>query len=89
MQILLIADGIKENKELFLLPPNTTLELSFDRVTILSLRLKVYKTLLIALILVTIIFLFLGNIRALVVPLVALPVSLISTFLAIYISDFQ
>ena len=41
-------------------------------------------------ILVTIIiYLFLGNVRALVVPLVALPVSLISTFLSIYFFDFS
>ena len=51
---------------------------------------EVYKTLIIALILVTIIiYLFLGNLRALVVPLIALPVSLISTFLSIYIFDFS
>ena len=50
----------------------------------------VYKSLFIALILVTIIiYLFLGNIRALVVPLIALPVSLISTFLSIYFFDFS
>ena len=36
-----------------------------------------------------IIYLFLGNIRALVVPLIALPVSLISTFLSIYFFDFS
>ena len=36
-----------------------------------------------------IIYLFLGNLRALVVPLIALPVSLISTFLSIYIFDFS
>ena len=43
-----------------------------------------YKTFFISLILVTIIiYLFLGNIRALIVPLIALPVSLISTFLSI------
>ena len=49
-----------------------------------------YKTLIIALILVTIIiYLFLGNIRALVVPLIALPVSLISTFLSIYVFGFS
>ena len=42
------------------------------------------------LILVTIIiYLFLGNLRALIVPLIALPVSLISTFLSIYIFDFS
>ena len=51
---------------------------------------EVYKTLFIALILVTIIiYLFLGNIRALVVPIIALPVSLISTFLSIYIFGFS
>merc|ERR1711991_604183 len=51
---------------------------------------EVYKTLVIALILVTlIIYLFLGNIRALIVPIIALPVSLISTFLSIYIFDFS
>jgi HAE1 family hydrophobic/amphiphilic exporter-1/multidrug efflux pump len=72
-------------------PGNTTLEVSFDRSNYIKAAIKeVYKTLFIALILVTIIiYLFLGNIRALVVPLVALPVSLISTFLAIYIFDFS
>ncbi len=88
-----VADGIKKKiKELKpSLPPNTTLEVSFDRSNYIKAAIKeVYKTLFIALILVTIIiYLFLGNIRALVVPLVALPVSLISTFLAIYIFDFS
>ena len=87
-----VADGIKKIKELKpSLPPNTTLEVSFDRSNYIKAAIKeVYKTLFIALILVTIIiYLFLGNIRALVVPLVALPVSLISTFLAIYVFDFS
>ena len=87
-----VADGIKKIKELKpSLPPNTTLEVSFDRSNYIKAAInEVYKTLFIALILVTIIiYLFLGNIRALVVPLVALPVSLISTFLAIYIFDFS
>ena len=88
-----VADGIKKKiKELKpSLPPNTTLEVSFDRSNYIKAAIKeVYKTLFIALILVTIIiYLFLGNIRALVVPLVALPVSLISTFLSIYIFDFS
>ena len=72
------------------LPPNTKLEVSFDRSTYISQAIwEVYKTLFIALVLVTIIiYLFLGSIRSLIVPLVALPVSLISTFLAIYIFDF-
>ena len=69
------------------MPPDTSLEVSFDRSNYIKSAInEVYKTLFVALILVTlIIYLFLGNIRALIVPLVALPVSLISTFLAIYI----
>ena len=67
------------------LPQGTTLEVSFDRSNYIKAAIKeVYKTLMIALILVTIIiYLFLGNIRALIVPLIALPVSLISTFINI------
>ena len=88
-----VANGIKKKiKELKpSLPPGTTLEVSFDRSNYIKSAIKeVYKTLIIALILVTIIiYLFLGNLRALVVPLIALPVSLISTFLSIYIFDFS
>ena len=88
-----VADGVKKKiKEIKKsLPPNTTLEVSFDRSNyIKSAIYEVYKTLFIALILVTvIIYLFLGNTRALIIPTVALPVSLISTFLAIYIFDFS
>ena len=84
-----IKNKIKEVKQA--LPEGTTLEVSFDRSRyIQSAIFEVYKTLFIALILVTvIIYLFLGNLRALVVPAIALPVSLISTFLAIYIFDFS
>ena len=73
------------------IPDGSTLEVSFDRSNYVSNAIKeVYKTLFVALILVTlIIYLFLGNIRALIVPIVALPVSLISTFLAIYFFDFS
>ncbi len=88
-----VANGIKNKiKEIeSTLPPGTTLEVSFDRSNYIKSAIKeVYKTLVIALILVTIIiYLFLGNIRALIVPLIALPVSLISTFLSIYIFDFS
>ena len=88
-----VANGIKKKiKEIKpSLPPGTTLEVSFDRSNYIKSAIKeVYKTLVIALILVTIIiYLFLGNIRALIVPIIALPVSLISTFLAIYIFDFS
>ena len=88
-----VAKGVKRKiKELKPnLPPGTTLEVSFDRSNYIKVAInEVYKTLIIALILVTIIiYLFLGNIRALIVPIIALPVSLISTFLAIYIFDFS
>jgi len=88
-----VASGIKKKiKEIKpTLPPGTTLEVSFDRSNYIKAAInEVYKTLIIALILVTIIiYLFLGNLRALIVPIIALPVSLISTFLAIYIFDFS
>ena len=88
-----VANGIKKKiKEIVpSLPPGTTLEVSFDRSNYIRAAInEVYKTLIIALILVTIIiYLFLGNIRALIVPLVALPVSLISTFLSIYLFNFS
>ena len=88
-----VAEGIKKKiKEIqSSLPPETTLEVSFDRSNYIKAAInEVYKTLIIALILVTIIiYLFLGNIRALIVPIIALPVSLISTFLSIYIFDFS
>ena len=73
------------------LPDGTKLEVSFDRSNYISSAIKeVYKTLFVALILVSfIIYSFLGNFRSLIVPLVALPVSLISTFLAIYFFDFS
>jgi hydrophobe/amphiphile efflux-1 (HAE1) family protein len=84
-----IKNKIKEIKQT--LPEGTSLEVSFDRSRYIKAAIsEVYKTLFVALILVTIIiYLFLGNIRALIVPVVALPVSLISTFLAIYIFDFS
>ena len=47
---------------------------------------EVYKTLMIAFVLVVlIIYLFLGNLKAVIVPAIALPVSLIASFLGIYI----
>ncbi len=88
-----VSNGIKEKitEIRSSLPPGTSLEVSFDRSNYIKAAIKeVYKTLFIALILVTIIiYLFLGNLRALIVPLIALPVSLISTFLSIYIFDFS
>jgi multidrug efflux pump len=50
---------------------------------------EVYKTLSIAIALVvTVIFLFLGSVRAMIVPAVAVPVSLVATFLVLLILGF-
>ena len=88
-----VANGVKKKlKEIKpTLPPDTSLEVSFDRSNYIKSAInEVYKTLIFALILVTIIiYLFLGNLRALIVPIIALPVSLISTFLSIYFFNFS
>ncbi len=69
------------------LPEGLNLEVSFNRATYVGSAInEVYKTLFIAFILVVvIIYLFLGNLKAVIVPAVALPVSLIATFLGIYL----
>ncbi len=69
------------------LPDDLSLEVSFNRATYVGTAIQeVYKTLIIAFILVvTIIYLFLGNLKAVIVPAVALPVSLIASFLGIYL----
>ncbi len=69
------------------LPEGLNLEIAFNRATYIGSAInEVYKTLIIAFILVVIIiYLFLGNLKAVIVPAVALPVSLIATFLGIYL----
>ena len=76
-----IKKKIKEVKNN--LPDGLNLEIAFNRATYIGEAIKeVYKTLIIAFILVVvIIYFFLGNIKAVIVPAVALPVSLIATFL--------
>jgi HAE1 family hydrophobic/amphiphilic exporter-1/multidrug efflux pump len=73
------------------LPEGLKLEVSFNRATYVNAAInEVYKTLAIAFILVVIIiYLFLGNIKAVIVPAVALPVSLIASFLGIYLFDLS
>ncbi len=73
------------------LPEGLKLEIAFSRATYIKAAInEVYKTLIIAFILVVgIIYLFLGNLRAVIVPAVALPVSLIATFLGIYLFDLS
>ena len=72
------------------LPSGSTLEVAFDRSTYIEEAInEVYRTIIIAVILVIIIiYLFLGNLTAVIIPSVAIPVCLISTFLAIYLAGF-
>ncbi|MBD1148976.1 efflux RND transporter permease subunit, partial [Pelagibacterales bacterium SAG-MED30] len=80
-----IKKKIKEVKKT--LPDGLDLEIAFNRATYVGAAInEVYKTLVIAFILVVlIIYLFLGNLKAVIVPAIALPVSLIASFLGIYI----
>ena len=73
------------------MPDGLKLEVSFNRATYVKAAIEeVYKTLAIAFVLVVIIiYLFLGNIKAVIVPAVALPVSLIASFLGIYLFDLS
>ena len=73
------------------LPDGLDLRVSFDRATYVKAAIdEVYKTLIIAFILVVIIiYLFLGNLKAVIVPAIALPVSLIASFLGLYIFDLS
>jgi hydrophobe/amphiphile efflux-1 (HAE1) family protein len=69
------------------LPKALDLRVAFNRANYVEAAIEeVYKTLLIAFILVVIIiYLFLGNLKAVIVPAIALPVSLIASFLGLYI----
>tara|TARA_Y100001970_G_scaffold222664_1_gene273928 strand:+ start:9620 stop:12742 length:3123 start_codon:yes stop_codon:yes gene_type:complete len=80
-----IKKKIKEVKKT--LPDGLDLEIAFNRATYVGAAInEVYKTLMIAFVLVVlIIYLFLGNLKAVIVPAIALPVSLIASFLGIYI----
>ena len=73
------------------LPDGLKLGVSFDRATYINAAInEVYKTLVIAFVLVVIIiYLFLGNLKAVIVPAVALPVSLISAALGLWFFDLS
>ena len=73
------------------LPDGLNLEIAFNRATYIGTAIQeVYKSLIIAFILVVlIIYLFLGNLKAVIVPAIALPVSLIGSFLGLYIFDLS
>ncbi len=84
-----IKKRVKEIKKS--LPKDLNLEIAFNRANYISAAInEVYKTLIIAFILVVlIIYLFLGNLKAVIVPAIALPVSLIATFLGLYLFDLS
>ncbi len=73
------------------LPDGLKLEVAFNRATYVGAAIEeVYKSLIIAFVLVVlIIYLFLGNLKAVIVPAVALPVSLIGSFLGLYLFDLS
>ena len=84
----LIKQKIKEIEPS--LPRDSNLTVAFDRSTYIGEAInEVYKTIFISIILVVIIiYLFLGNLTGVIIPSVAIPVCLISTFLAIYLAGF-
>ncbi len=69
------------------LPDGLTLSVSFDRATYIKEAIRMcYQSITLALVLVVgIIYLFLGNVRAMIVPAVTLPVSLIGAALGLWI----
>jgi multidrug efflux pump len=73
------------------LPPGMAIEESYDTsVFIESAIWEVYRTLFIAIgLVVLVIFLFLGSVRAMLVPAVTVPVSLIGTFIILYALGFS
>ena len=67
-----LSKDIKKNIEVKNLPEGLNLEIAFNRATYITAINEVYKTLIIAFVLVVIIiYLFLGNLKAVIVPAVA------------------
>ncbi len=73
------------------LPPDLKLENSYDISQFIEESVnEVYRTLVIAIVLViAIIFLFLGSFRAVIVPTVAVPVSVLATCIVLYALDYS
>ena len=90
---LLMARAVKEKAEQISqsLPPEMVLELSNDSTVFVEYAVaEVYKTLFIAAALVVlVIYIFLGDWRAMLVPAVTLPVSLIATFIVLLALGFS
>lgn len=72
------------------IPEDINLEVAYDASTFIRLSLEeVYKTIgLASLLVLIIIFLFLGNSRATIIPAISIPVSLIGTMAAVYAMGF-
>ena len=73
------------------LPEGIQLDVAFDRSNYIRVAVnEVYVTLFISVVLVVgVIYLFLGNLTSVIIPALAIPVSLISTFLLIYAANFS
>lgn len=87
-----VADGVKK-KVIEIrksLPEGVQLDVAFDRSNYIRVAVnEVYVTLFISIILVIgVIYLFLGNLTSVIIPTLAIPVSLIATFLLIYGANF-
>ncbi len=73
------------------LPKGTSIEPSYDASVFIEASIKeVYLTLLIAIVcVVLVIYLFLGNVKAMLIPAITVPVSIIATFSLVYILGFS
>jgi hydrophobe/amphiphile efflux-1 (HAE1) family protein len=88
-----VVDGIKKKLTEVKknLPEGIQLDVAFDRSNYIRVAVnEVYLTLFISVALVVaVIYLFLGNLTSVIIPALAIPVSLISTFLLIYAANFS
>ncbi len=81
-----LADKIRPN-----LPSGMEIINSYNSAVFIENAVKeVYKTLFIAMLLVVfVIYIFLGNVRAMLIPAVTVPISLTATFIMLYMFDFS
>ena len=88
-----VVDGVKKRlvEVKKNLPEGIQLEVAFDRSSYIRVAVKeVYIALFLSVALVVgIIYLFLGNLTSVIIPTLAIPVSIISTFLLIYAANFS
>ncbi len=91
--VVAVADGVKAEMERIMpsLPEGIEMRFPYDESLFVRKSLKeVFETLLIAFALVVgVIFLFLRNIRPTIIPSISIPVSIIGTFLVLYLLGFS